>query len=158
MRIARTRDAELIRSIATHPKVYPWIVDDGSVRAEDYQPVLDESLIYLHVTVGAGDGIFLFAPANYVTREIHTLVRPTMWGCTAGAARACMRWIFENTPTVRIITQVPVDNPLAIRLSRRVGMTPYGTNRRSFLRHGKLLDIYLFGIDKEQICQPSQSA
>lgn len=155
MKVMRTADMELVRAIITHPQVYPWVIDDGSPRAEDFEPAasVGSGVIYVLVEIENARGVFAFFQQNSVTTEAHTCVLPSMWGKTHLAARAAIAWIFANTKFQRIITSVPADNPLAARLSIKAGMKLYGRNPGSFLRNGQLLDIDLYGISKEALCQ-----
>lgn len=161
MRASRTTDMELVRSIITAPQVYPWVTDDGSPAASEFQPLQadGDGVIYVLVESGAARGIFAFFRQNVATTEAHTCVLPSMWGRTHLAARAALAWVFENTTFLRIVTSVPDDNPLAARLATRAGMTHYGHNPQSFQRRGRLLGVDLFGISKEAFsCQSQQQS
>ena len=156
MKVGRTTDMELVRSIITAPQVYPWVSDDGSPDAGDFQPVDADGVIYVLAESGAARGVFAFFRQNAVTTEAHTCVLPSMWGRTHLAARAAVEWVFENTEFLRIVTSVPEDNPLATRLATMAGMTLYGHNPSSFLRKGVLLGVDLFGISKKELLCHSQ--
>ncbi|MCM2348343.1 MAG: GNAT family N-acetyltransferase [Acidovorax soli] len=159
MQAQRTTDMELVRTIITHPKIYPWVTDDEAPRAKDFVPLPadEDRVLYVLVNDGQARGIFAFYQQNAATTEAHTCVLPEMWGRTHLAARAAIAWTFENTAFHRITTSVPQDNPLAGRLARRAGMTHYGHNPSSFLRNGALLGMDLFGISrKEPQCQSQQ--
>lgn len=159
MQAKRTTDMELVRSVITHPAVYPWCCDDAAPRAEDFAPLPADGdrALYVLVTDGQACGVFAFYQQNTVTTEAHTCVLPQMWGRTHLAAQAAIAWVFEHTGFERITTSVPQDNPLAARLARRAGMTLYGHNPGSFLRKGVLLGVDLFGISrKELLCQSQQ--
>lgn len=158
MRASRTTDMELVRSIITAPQVYPWVTDDGSPEASEFQPLQadGDGVIYVLVESGAARGVFAFFRQNAVTTEAHTCVLPQMWGRTHLAAQAAIAWVFEHTGFERITTSVPQDNPLAARLARRAGMTLYGHNPSSFLRKGVLLGVDLFGISKKELLCHSQ--
>lgn len=158
MQAQRTTDMNLVRSVITHPAVYPWCCDDAAPNAEDFEPlpVDGDRALYVLVTHGQACGVFAFYQQNAVTTEAHTCVLPQMWGRTHLAAQAAIAWVFEYTGFERITTSVPQDNPLAARLARRAGMTHYGYNPGSFLRNGVLLGVDLFGISKEAVCQSEQ--
>ena len=158
MNTSRTNDMSLVRSIVTHPQVYPWVTDDGGAPADGYQPVPPngDAVLYVLVESGGGQGIFAFYQQNTITTEAHTCVLPSMWGRTHVAARAAIDWVFANTRYQRIVTSVPDDNPLAARLAAMAGMQKYGHNPGSFLRKGRLLGVDLFGVSKEESCQLEQ--
>lgn len=156
MQVQRTTDMRLVRSIITHPLVYPWCCDDAAPKVEDFDPLPanGDQVLYVLVADWQAQGVFAFFQQNAVTTEAHTCVPPEMWGRTHWAARAAIEWVFKHTAFQRIVTSVPQDNPLAARLAGRAGMTHYGHNPDSFLRKGRLLGVDLFGISrKELLCQ-----
>lgn len=158
MRIWRTMDADLIRSIMANRWVYRHISDDGSPEREDFHPILDDRVIYLAVPGldGSASGIFMLHPHNTVCYEVHTCMTPAAWGEIArnGAFEGC-RWMFENTLCERIITNVPVYNSLAEKFSIDCGMKKFGVNPKSIMKNGILHDQMLYGISKgDFLCLP----
>lgn len=145
----RTFDKELIKACVTHPRVWPWIRDDGSPSMEAYEPVMEEPFHYL----APGDGgVFLYHPLNCITWEIHCCLTPKWWGKSVEASRESMKWMIENTGCRKIVAHIPENNTLTIRLAEKVGMTPEGISRKSFLKDGVLLDQHSFGITEAKIC------
>lgn len=151
LRIEPIHDAELIAQTMRHPRIYAHISDDGCPPREDFSVTPTEALLHLGVYEGEQFlGLFVVHPQNFVCYEVHTCLLPDAWGSRALAAtRACMDWLFSNTPCRRIVTTVPAGNELALRLARRTGLTVYGINPSSLQRHGALLDQTLLGISKE---------
>jgi RimJ/RimL family protein N-acetyltransferase len=151
----RTQDLELVRSILTHPRIYPWISDDGAPAAADFQPVDHPAIWYVLVKeqLCGGDrvlGLFLFTPQGAACWEVHTCLLPIAWGRRAAAAAAgAAEWLFEQTSCSRIVTTVPAYNRLALRFARAAGMTEYGRNPASYLKNGKLHDQVLLGLSRE---------
>jgi RimJ/RimL family protein N-acetyltransferase len=150
VRIEPLSDQELIRSALLHPRVYPHIKDDATPAAEDVE--LDMSRpMYL----GAFDGpeflgVFVVHQHSHVLHEIHTCLLPNAWGSRSlQSARSVISWVFENTTCRRLITSIPSDNPLALRLAVMAGMVEYGNNPKSILRGGALLDQRMLGISKD---------
>lgn len=160
MRIERTTDSQLIRSVITHQAIYPYISDDGSTSPEDYEPVIDDSLYWLAVLDGQQTaGLFLVHPWNCATVEIHTCVLPAWRGAKARVAAALvLTWIFTNTAFQKVVTHVPEPNRLAKKLAIDAGFSIEGINRKSFLQQGQLLNQTLLGITKEEwsSCQQPQ--
>lgn len=146
MKAERTFDYAFVRRVITHPKVFPWVTDDGSPSAKDYQPVTGEGVFYIAIE---NEGLFVFMPENCVTASIHTCLTPALWGRSEEAARLAIQWMFEKTKFQRITTTVPENNPLAMRLARRVGLIEYGRNPKSWMKGGVLMDQILYGINKE---------
>lgn len=148
--VERTFDYGLIRSFMVHPRVYGHISDDSCPAAAEFSPQETELIYYCLVRFdGEPAGVFLFVPENGVTCQVHTCMGPKAWGRSAEAARATAEWVWANTPFVRINTQVPVYNKLAERLSVAAGMKQYGLCPKAFMKNGKLWDIALYGMSKE---------
>lgn len=152
IRVDRMRDQQLIASTLSHPRIFPRISDDGCRFARDLpMPDVDGPCIF----IGAFDqdeylGLFMLHAHNLVLFEVHTCLLPSAWGDRAlAAAVACIRWTFDNTSCRRLITSVPDDNPLALRLAIRAGMEAYGRNPKSMQRAGLLRDLIMLGISKE---------
>lgn len=145
-------DYELIRSIVTHPKIYPFISDDFSPPREEFKPVEHASIWYVLVRDGEELlGAFAFMPANSVCLEVHTFLTPNAWGSRAEeAGHGVILWMWQNSPCRRIITNVPKWNTLALRFALRAGLEQFGINELSYMKHGTLHDQILLGISKPQ--------
>jgi len=148
----RTQNYELIREILTYPRIYPYISDDYSPPASEYQPVKHDAVWYvlaLDVHTNGHDllGLWMFVPQNGVCWEVHTALLPCAWGDVGlAAAQLLPAWIWEHTPCRRIITNVPATNRLAFHFAIKAGMEIYGTNRASYLKNGALCDQTCLGI------------
>jgi hypothetical protein len=162
IRFERTTDMDLVRSIITAPSIWPHVSDDGSGAPEDYRPVDHPAILY----VLAWDrnellGLFMFAPENSITLDVHTCLLPAAVfpppdaqdapSRSSAAARGVIQWIWANTPCRRIVTRVPAPNRLALRFARNAGMMEYGRNERSWLKGGKVYDQILLGISKPEV-------
>lgn len=158
IRIQPLEDADLITQTLRHPRIFPHIRDDLTPSAEDVEVVLSPAVTYLGAYArGLYLGLFFLHRHNCVLFEVHTALLPHAWGARAvECAKACIEWVFANTACERLITSVPEDNPLALRLALKAGMRHYGINPQSMRREGVLLDLVMLGISKEQPCQPQQ--
>lgn len=146
----RTQDTDLIKSIVTTPKIYQWLSDDGSPDREDYEPIMHESLWYV---LAHKDekllGLFFLQPHNSICWEIHTCLLPDSWGATATeAGMLVIRWVWENTQCVRIVTNVPSYNRLAHAFALRCGLKEFGTNDCSYLKGGHYYSQVMLGVTK----------
>ena len=161
MTFIRTHDMDIVRQVMTHPKVYPWISDDGCPTAEEFRPVDIEPLWYVLCCDGADLlGLWLFSPQNSVTYEVHTCLVPGHGFRRAReAGKAVLRWMWKNSGAQRIVTNVPAFNRIALRYAQDGGLVQFGVNRESFLKDGILYDQILLGISrpKEAQCQQSHS-
>lgn len=145
-----TTDIELVRTIMTHVKVWPYISDDGSVSPELFVPVMGDSICYLLANDGDNLlGLWMFVQTNSVTLEVHTCLLPGH-GFHRGriAARGAAKWIWENTTAQRIFTHVPACNRIALRFAEASGMKQFGVNPQSFMKDGRLYDQFLLGISR----------
>ena len=154
--IARTHDSDLINSIITHPAVYPFVSDDGSPPAEEFDcsPLLGSPMGYFLLAMNdeQAAGVFMYHAHNAITYEVHTNVLPEFRG--AGAvklAKLSLKWMFENTRCRKVVTHVPITNRPAYRLARAVGMCGEGTNRRSFMKDGAIINQHVLGITMEEL-------
>lgn len=145
-----TNDEDLIKSMVTHVKIYPSVVDDHAPSRAEYQPPMHPSLLYLVVRDHDElQGLFFFHPINAVTFEVHTCLLPHSWGGRARAiAREMLKWLWANTDAHRLITSVPDYNRLALVFAKAAGMKEYGRNPESFMKDGKLRDLILLGIGR----------
>ena len=82
------------------------------------------------------DGFFAFVHVAEKIFEVHTCFRPNGdFFAKVRKAREALRWIFLNTWAEEVLTQVQVDNRVALYLARRVGFVQLGaTDNRSWHR------------------------
>lgn len=150
--IERSADYSLLTSIARHPAIFGRMSDDFSPAPGDYNVPDGEHLIYLLAKVdGIPLGFWVFVPQNHVCYEVHTVTTPAMWGKRAiEAAKLAERWIWTNTPCLRIFTNIPEYNRLALRFAKAVGMTEFGTNMNSYMKNGQLVSQVMLGMSKPE--------
>lgn len=147
-----TNDMQLVKQIVTHPKLWPYLSDDFSPDPESFEPIQAPGIIYLLVRDGeAVLGCFVLHPHSAIVWEVHTCLLPAAWGRSEEATRGGTEWIWANLNCVRLITNVPVSNPLALRLAKRSGMEEYGRNPHSFMKHGKTETMVLLGITRPNV-------
>jgi RimJ/RimL family protein N-acetyltransferase len=152
----RSRDWDLIKSIVTHPKVYPHVSDDFSPSPGFWEPIESEQVWYVTVRDGCELlGLWAFIPENHICWKVHTCLLPIAYGQRAArAAKEMARWVWENTPCLRLITDVPAYNLLAHRFAERAGMVEFGVNPASYQKNGVLYDQIMLGMSRpeERIC------
>jgi RimJ/RimL family protein N-acetyltransferase len=155
MTFEKTINADLIRSIVTHPQIYPHVSQDGAPTAEEWEPTFGcEFYIAVVDDDGGCLGIFILVPTNSATVAIHTCLLPHAWGEKAHeASLGIQQWVWENTEFVRLITDVPAYNRLALRFAKRAGLVEFGVNPKSCRKHGKLWDQVMLGVSRGETCQ-----
>lgn len=152
IRLHRTKDLGLIRSIITNPAIYGRMSDDFAPPPDQYQPIENEEMVYVAVEVaGVTQGIWAFIPHNRIMYEAHTCLLPAAWGAVASvAAKLMAEWMWRETQCRRLITSVPEFNRTALRFARSAGMTEWGRNPMSYQKHGRLYDQIMLGMSKPE--------
>ena len=154
--ITDANDRALIEATMKHPKIYAHISDDSCPARESFHLPAVALMRYLGIFDSEDYmGLFAIQQHNGVTWEVHTCLLPDAWGSRSkAAADAAIQWGWKHLKAERIITQVPKYNRLALRFAKCAGMIQYGLNPRSWKHHGKLWDVFLLGISREEaLCQ-----
>jgi RimJ/RimL family protein N-acetyltransferase len=149
--VERSTDYPLLTWLATSsPLVYNAMCYDFSPPADQYRVPEGDHLIYLLAKDdGLPRGFWCFVPQNAVCYEVHTVAVPEFYGAKVlEAAGIAQRWIWDNTPCRRIITNVPEFNRLALRFAQKAGMTIFGVNEKSYIKGHKLIDQIMLGMSK----------
>ena len=153
--ISITHDTGAVNAIIRHPKVYPYISDDHSPEAKDYDCFeLMESAGAWFLLVKPGPlGVFCVHAHTRSICEIHTCLLPIARGRAREIGLKVVEFVFENLPCEKLITWVPEDNRLARKLALDVGMREEGFSPKSWRKGGRMLGRYLLGIEKDRVCQ-----
>lgn len=143
----------MIREITTHPKLYPHLSDDFSPAPEDFQPVEHENFVYLLVKDDDEVlGYFGLHPHTTTLWEVHTVILPSAWGERAReAAKVGTQWVWDNLPCIRLITNVPTCNPIALRFAKSSGMELFGMNQDSFVKQNLVYPMAMLGVSRPGI-------
>jgi len=143
MNISFTTDADFITRCVLQN--WDWLRDDGADDKDFYFPPINEHVQWVRV----GDyGVFMLTRCNHIMFECHTTLLPSARGKSVEIGKAALKFAFENTPALRIITAVPENNPLALRMALKSGFRVIGVNEKSFQKNGTLYDQTLLGISK----------
>jgi RimJ/RimL family protein N-acetyltransferase len=151
MRLERTQDAELIKSVVTHDSIWPHVSED-CVSRETWEPLIHDMVYELAIYDDDGfGGCFILTPESSICWQVHTCILPSHRGKKAiEAAKMCISWMFENTTCESIITKVPTYNAAALRLAINAGMSELCTIGKCWLKDGKAYDMKLLGVLKCQ--------
>lgn len=148
MKLERTHDMALVREIIRHPKIYGPASDDFSPPRETFEPEQGPWYILLKEEDKIL-GLWALCPHSQIVWEVHTCMLPTAWGTKArDAAQLLLSWVWENTTCVRLITQVPDSNPVALRFAENAGLVEYGRNPFAFQKHNRLYTVHELGITR----------
>lgn len=149
IRLERTTDAVLIKSIATDVRIWDAMADDHAPKREEYEPPVDGAV---YVLVRSGEtigGMFVLVPKSHIRFEVHTLLLPELSPWRKLEAAAKMReWVFANTPCESLYTEVPSCNQAAHGFAVAAGMKQFGTEPKAFLKNGVLYDVSWLGINR----------
>ncbi len=139
-----------VNTIMRHKDVYPYITDDFSLPEIEFsfEDVLRNPHIY---TLMPNKGsVFMFTPHSTILHEVHCAVLPEGRGRTAVEASIKARdWMFKNTECLKIVASIPECNIRALAAARCFGMKNGGRITNAFLKNGKLVDLILFSVGKE---------
>lgn len=151
MRLERTQDAELIKSVVTHDAIWPHVSEDGVPR-ETWEPLFNDSVYQLVIYDDEGlGGCFILVPQSSVCWEVHTCILPAHRGWKAReATRLCAEWMFANTKCLHIITKVPSYNRPAYKLAIDSGLKNIGLIKSAWVHDGEVHDMYQLGVLKCQ--------
>lgn len=150
MNIDRTIDECFITDCITNPAVWDACSDDWCGDPDLFFLKMDQGTIWVKVE---DYGVFMLHAHNHVMFECHTMLLPRAHGKAVEIGKEALKWAFENTQAERIITSVPDYNVLALRLATRVGFTQWGLNANAWKKNGKLHDLIMLGISKNDYLQ-----
>lgn len=155
MTFENSKDWSLIKWIVTDPKVYPLISDDFSPEPARWEPIKHVEVSY----VLAKDneeifGLFALIPDNSICWKAHPCLLPKAFGeKSREITHEFIRWLWKNTPCLRLIAEVPKFNSIVQKYARECGMLEFGVNEASLMKGGELHDQILFGISKPKEIQ-----
>ena len=157
MTFERSDNLDIIKSVVTHKNVYPAVSDDFSPEPQDWEPI--DPRVAWYVVVKDGEtllGLWALIPVSKILWQIHTCLLPVAYGERArAAAKELGPWIWDHMPCMRVITEVPAYNRLALRFAKEAGMTQFGLNPKSYQKFGQLHDVALLGVSRPEgnVCQ-----
>ncbi|KRG69124.1 GNAT family N-acetyltransferase [Pseudoxanthomonas dokdonensis] len=139
MRVAE--GPEFLQGVIDHPKVKPWISQDGQDGPLPLSAIFDDGIGIEFATGGfffhrLGDGVY----------EVHTLFLPGTRDALA-CAKAAAHYLFCGTDCTRIVTKVPEDNIPAWRLTEKVGFRKDRIRPAAFIRRGVAHDIRHYSLN-----------
>lgn len=146
--LEQCEDMRLIASISRDERIYRTMADDHSPAPGDYEP--PSGAIYVVVREDtAVRGMWVLDRRTHVKYEVHTLLLPG-WPLQDKLRAAAMmaQWVWDNTPCVRLVTEVPVTNRAAIWFARKAGMVEFGRDPKSYAKGGELHDTVLLGMSR----------
>lgn len=149
MKITRTYDIELIRSVVTSEAFWDAVTEDGQEK-EHYEPNLQKN-IWLKLE-GEGRLIALVdvEPLNGVTLIIHPMRIIKEAGSSEEIMKRFVEW-FGGTDYKKLIAEIPEIYPHVINFVKWAGFSLEGIRTSSYLKNGALHDVYLYGATIQEI-------
>ena len=151
IRVTRTTDVELVRSIVSEPESFAIRAEDG-VTVDDVMVVINP-LIYwlLLISEEAGKepevrGVAVGTPLTRTVADFHIVIRPQYWrsGANVKLAELAAKYLLKYSGAEKIVSTVPEPAQPVIRFLQRAGFKREGINRASFRKNGQLVDqVYL---------------
>lgn len=147
MIIELTQDVDVIKSILTHPSIYPVISSDLAPKPEDYTPDTKGKVIMVGMVDDVPMALMILYPCNDVTAWCHVQVLPEYRKEHAyefGIEAIAYAW--DLLGVLKIVAQIPAIYPNVIAFAEKCGFTQEGVNKNSHLKDGKLVDCVYMGI------------
>ena len=130
-------------------RIKPFLVDDEGefVTEGDFVGVFDDEKMA---------GAFYVRPMNVFCYEVHGGVAPEYWGNGVKVCTVFGRFLFDKSVCMKIVAFVPEYNRLMRTCLQCCGMKPEGKITKSFFKHYRSYDQYVYGITKgESLCLQS---
>ena len=147
--IKRTFDKELI-----HETVMSMIDDIIEDDTNHNCFVIDvESDCWLECNDDEFVGLFHLSPFNRTVLDMHCYLLKNKRSKSKKYGEEALAWVKNNAPKMysKIITQSPYIHIKRWLLS--LGFEQEGCYKKSFTKNGELLDLNLFGLSRDLICQ-----
>lgn len=141
MKLERTTDLALIKSVFLHP----GIADEDMERLMPF-PLVD--MVYWLLAY-EGDtllGCITFFPLYGCAWNPHIGIFPAQRGCGTEVMRSGVKWMFENTPARKILA-FPF-KPIMWRVYEKCGFRKEGWSPKLVDFNGELKDCLIVGIEK----------
>lgn len=151
--IVECRNPQLIKDIITVPELWDNISEDDQ-NPDLWEPDLTEAWLAAIDDKNEVIGFYNLHVRNSVTLQIHPMILPTRRGKWAyKTALQALKWVNEYTTFQKVVCEIPVIYPHVKMFAMQCGMVKEGINRRSFLKYGKIHDMWVLGITKDEITE-----
>lgn len=152
IRRATLADADAVNRVMKHPDVYPHTMYDGKVSVEKFDA---KDLLRhpppIYVLIDDTDSfVGILVPENSIMWVAHDNALPEIRGKHAvQICKAMVQWMFNNTPCKKIIGYTPETNKRARVFAQICGFKLEGRIKNAHPLNGKLYDLHVVGISKE---------
>lgn len=154
MRIERTFDEQVVKSVMLHPAIWATVAEETQ-DPEKWEPEMVADCWLQIVCDGKLIGLYNIHAHNSVTLEIHAQVLPEYRSEYAKeSSRQVLQWILDSEDAAgyeKVIAQIPTLYPQVKHFTLNAGFQEEGLNRLSYRKDGKLYDQWLLGITRQEI-------
>lgn len=151
MRIVKTNNAELVKSVVTHPQVWVHLFEDW-LRPEAFVPNPEAAWLALLDDGPDGEftrGVAVALPRSPKVVDFRIAFLPQYWRSPNNVALGKLALSFILGHVSKVVASVPNSDRAALRYAQRIGMKREGISKFSYLRDGKMLDQTYFGAHLE---------
>jgi RimJ/RimL family protein N-acetyltransferase len=154
MRIERTNNAEMVRSILTFPGVRADVWEgDGEIPVPIHHSIYHLIVRCENYNDGAVSepviGVVAFMPINSITWNPHIAILPAYRGNGTLAMADAISWMAQNTPCRKLVAYPPEFNAKMIRVFEKCGFNKEGYSPKSFHWRGSIHGRVLMGKEIE---------
>jgi len=157
IKVIRTKDAELIRSIVTDPRSFETRAEDG-LTVDDVVvatgPVIHWVLLVTEDETGQQiRGVAVGTPLSRTVMDFHIVIKPEYWRqkVNVDLARLAVKYLLTQTGASKVNATVPVTAQSVIKFLQRAGFKREGINRASFRHKGALVDQCYLGFTEASL-------
>ena len=149
-----TDDVLAIEAVWKHPEVWPWLGDDFSPKADEFDSARylrdNRSRVYVCHFDSMPVGVIAYWQVSTSVWEVHGGFLPAFRG--AMAIRLSIGSISDMfaAGVLKIVAQLPTDNRAGLVFARRCGLRREGVNRKSVVRGGVLRDMIYLGACRDE--------
>lgn len=144
--IERTTDLDVIKSIMTHPYIYPRLAEDGAPPPEAFTPTLHNCVYLLGRCDDRPFALGIYGINGSVTWDTHVAVIPTYRRHAYDFAKAAQDWAFDYAQ--KLTARIPFNYPDTMRFGLKLGWKIEGVCERSVMKGGELVDCWYLGLSK----------
>jgi RimJ/RimL family protein N-acetyltransferase len=144
------------REVALNTLLIPHPYPEGAAEAWLGRPRSENDNVFILTLRGSGEivGVMgLHVDPDHKRAEIGYWIGVPYWnrGYATEAARAVVRFAFEELGLNRVFAEVFARNPASARVLQKVGMRHEGTPRRHVVKWGEAIDVEMYGMLREEL-------
>lgn len=153
-KVERVTDRGTIEDFILHPDLWERSREDGSSEFIGDGYLTAPQCYFLLVTFNSKRvGMMVCHEVWSKSVEIHIKVKPEDRRHHAvKVGELSLGWLMSNTGFNKVVTWVPGTLPgVRFFCKKKFGFIEEGCNRQSFSKGGKMVDMYLYGLTREEI-------